>query len=201
MPIFPGMAIKSLCVYCGSNSGSRPAYAMAARELGGLLARRGIRLVYGGGRVGLMGTIADAALAAGGEVIGIIPKSLADKEVAHLGLKDLRVVPSMHKRKALMAELADAFVALPGGFGTLEEFAEILTWAQLGLHRKPHGLLNIEGFYDPLLAFFDQAVAENFVRQAHRDLVIADTDPARLLDSLATVRPPNLDKWIDKVQT
>lgn len=201
MPLFSGMAIHSLCVYCGSNSGSRPAYAAAARDLGGLLARRGIRLVYGGGRVGLMGTIADALLAGGGEVVGIIPKSLANKEVAHLGLQDLRVVPSMHERKALMAELADAFIALPGGFGTLEEFAEILTWAQLGLHRKPHGLLNIEHFYDPLLTFFDHAVAENFIRQAHRDLVIADADPGRLLDSLAAVRPPNLDKWIDKAQT
>jgi hypothetical protein len=195
------MAIKSLCVYCGSNSGSRPAYGDAARSLGNLLARRGIRLVYGGGRVGLMGIIADAVLAGGGEVIGVIPESLFAKEVAHLGLRDLRVVPSMHERKAIMADLADAFVALPGGFGTLEEFAEILTWAQLGLHRKPHGLLNIANFYDPLLAFFDHAVAENFIRQAHRDLVIADTDPARLLDSLATVHPPNLDKWIDKAQT
>jgi len=194
------MAIQSLCVYCGSNSGSRPVYTQAALHLGNILVRRGIRLVYGGGRVGLMGTIADAVLANGGEVIGVIPESLVAKEVAHLGLKDLRVVPSMHERKALMAELADAFVALPGGFGTLDEFAEILTWAQLGLHLKPHGLLNVANFYDPLLAFFDHAVAENFIRQAHRDLVIADEDPARLLDSLATARPPNLDKWIDKSQ-
>ena len=195
------MAIKSVCVYCGSSSGSRPAYVRAARELGGILAERNLRLVYGGGRVGLMGTIADAVLAAGGEVIGVIPQSLVAKEVAHQGLKDLRIVASMHERKALMAELSDAFIALPGGFGTLEELAEILTWAQLGLHRKPYGMLNIENFYDPLLAFFDHAVAENFVRQAHRDLVIADTDPARLLDSLASAHPPNLDKWIDRKQT
>ena len=195
------MTIKSLCVYCGSNSGSRPAYAWAARDLGALLAQRNIRLIFGGGRVGLMGTVADAALAAGGEVIGVIPESLVAKEVAHQGLKDLRIVASMHERKALMADLADAFVALPGGFGTLEEFAEILTWAQLGLHQKPHGLLNIEGFYDPLLAFFDHAVAENFIRQAHRDLVISETQPARLLDSLASARPPILDKWIDLKQT
>jgi uncharacterized protein (TIGR00730 family) len=169
--------------------------------MGALLAQRKIRLVYGGGRVGLMGAIADAVLAGGGEVTGVIPQSLVSKEVAHLGLKDLRVVPSMHERKALMADLADAFIALPGGFGTLEEFAEILTWAQLGLHRKPHGLLNIEGFYDPLLTFFDHAVAENFIRPAHRDLVISETDPGRLLEALAAARPPNLDKWIDREQT
>lgn len=195
------MRIQSVCIYCGSNSGSRPAYTSAAREMGALLAQRRIRLVYGGGRVGLMGAIADAVLAGGGEVTGVIPESLVSKEVAHLGLKDLRVVASMHERKALMADLADAFIALPGGFGTLEEFAEILTWAQLGLHRKPHGLLNIEGFYDPLLAFFDHAVSENFIRQAHRDVVIAETNPARLLDSLADAQPPNLDKWIDREQT
>ena len=195
------MSIQSVCVYCGSNSGSRPAYTRAAKELGTVLAQRKIRLIYGGGRVGLMGAIADAVLAAGGDVIGVIPEALVSKEVAHHGLKDLRVVPSMHVRKALMADLSDAFIAMPGGFGTLEEFAEILTWAQLGLHRKPHGLLNVEGFYDPLLAFFDHAVAENFIRPAHRELVISETDPARLLDSLATARPPNLDKWIDRKQT
>ena len=195
------MVIKNICVYCGSNSGSRPVYTQVAREFGSLLAQRHIRLVYGGGRVGLMGTIADAVLAGGGEVTGVIPQSLVSREVAHLGLKDLRVVASMHERKALMTDLADAFVAMPGGFGTLEEFAEILTWAQLGLHRKPHGLLNIEGFYNPLLAFFDHAVAENFVRQSHRDLVIADKNPARLLDLLAEARPPNLDKWIDRKET
>lgn len=195
------MSIQSVCVYCGSNSGSRAAYTDAAKQFGAVLAQRKIRLVYGGGRVGLMGTIADAVLAAGGEVIGVIPESLVSKEVAHQGLKDLRVVPSMHVRKALMADLSDAFVAMPGGFGTLEEFAEILTWAQLGLHRKPHGLLNVEGFYDPLLAFFDHAVAETFIRPAHRELVIADADPSRLLDSLAAAHPPNLDKWIDRKQT
>jgi len=194
------MSIQSICVYCGSNSGSNPAYTEAAKKLGAVLAQRKIRLVYGGGRVGLMGAIADAVLAAGGEVIGVIPEALVSKEVAHQGLKDLRVVPSMHVRKALMADLSEAFIAMPGGFGTLEEFAEILTWAQLGIHRKPHGLLNVEGFYDPLLAFFDHAVAENFIRPAHRELVISDTDPARLLDLLAAVRPPNLDKWIDRKQ-
>ena len=199
--ILRAMILKSVCVYCGSNSGSDPAYAGAARELGALLARQGLGLVYGGGRVGLMGTIADAALAAGGEVIGVIPEMLVKMEVAHLGLADLRVVGSMHERKALMVDLADAFIALPGGFGTLEEFSEVLTWAQLGLHRKPYGLLNVAGFYDPLLAFFDQAVATNFIRLAHRELVISETDPARLLDLLAAVQPPRLPKWIDRGQT
>ncbi len=195
------MNIKRICVYCGSNSGSRPAYAEAARELGALLAQRDLGLVYGGGRVGLMGILADAVLAAGGSVIGVIPEALVAREVAHLGLKDLRVVASMHERKALMVELADAFIALPGGFGTLEEFCEVLTWAQLGLHRKPHGLLNVAGFYDPLLAFFDHAVTENFIRPAHRRLVHAETNPGRLLALLAKTRPPNLDKWIGRKDT
>lgn len=194
-------AIKRICVYCGSNSGSRPAYAQAARDLGTLLARRGLELVYGGGRVGLMGVLADAVLAAGGHVIGVIPQSLVAREVGHAGLPDLRVVGSMHERKALMVELADAFIALPGGFGTLEEFCEVLTWAQLGLHRKPHGLLNVEGFYDSLLSFFDHAVAENFIRPIHRELVITESDPERLLDLLAQSHPPDLDKWIDRDQT
>ncbi len=195
------MSIKRICVYCGSNSGSRPAYAEAARKLGTLLARRGIELVYGGGRVGLMGVIADATLAANGRVIGVIPEALVAREVAHLKLKDLRVVGSMHERKALMVDLADAFIAMPGGFGTLEEFSEVLTWAQLGLHRKPHGLLNVEGFYDSLLSFFDHAVAANFIRPAHRALVVAENDPERLLDALAQTVPPNLDKWIDREET
>jgi hypothetical protein len=195
------MEIKRLCVYCGSNSGSRPAYVKAATDLGTVLARRGVELVYGGGRVGLMGAIADAVLAADGKVIGVIPEALAAREVAHLGLKDLRVVRSMHERKALMVELSDAFIALPGGFGTLEEFCEVLTWAQLGLHRKPHGLLNVEGFYDALLSFFDHAVAENFIRAEHRELVVAETDPERLIELLLKSKPPNLDKWIDRDQT
>lgn len=195
------MIIKRICVYCGSNSGSLPAYADAARKLGTLLARRGIELVYGGGRVGLMGVIADAVLAADGRVIGVIPEALVAREVAHLKLKDLRVVGSMHERKALMVDLADAFIAMPGGFGTLEEFSEVLTWAQLGLHRKPHGLLNVEGFYDSLLSFFDHAVAANFIRPTHRALVIAENDPERLLDALTQTVPPNLDKWIDRDET
>lgn len=193
--------MKRVCVYCGSNSGSNPAYARAAQELGAALARRDIALIYGGGRVGLMGTLADAALAAGGHVIGVIPEALATREVAHRGLPDLRVVASMHERKALMVSLADAFIALPGGFGTLEEFCEVLTWAQLGLHRKPHGLLNIDGFYDSLLAFFNHAVGQKFIRPVHREFVLTESHPARLLDLLAQAHMPNLHKWLDRDET
>ena len=194
------MSLRRVCVYCGSSSGSRPAYALAAQAVGTTLARRGLELVYGGGNVGLMGIVADAALAAGGHVIGVIPESLMAREVGHQGLPDLRVVANMHIRKALMAELADAFIALPGGFGTIEEFCEVLTWAQLGLHRKPFGLLNTAGFYDPLLAFFDHQVTERFVRSEHRELIIAHAEPEILLDALATTQVPNLDKWLDRAQ-
>ena len=188
------MTLQRLCVYCGSHAGSRPAYLEAARATGTALARRGVELVYGGGRIGLMGAVADAALAAGGNVIGVIPKALVTREIAHLDLKDLRVVATMHERKALMAELADAFVALPGGFGTLEEFCEVLTWAQLGLHRKPCGLLNTDGFYDSLLAFLDHAAAEQFIRAQHRRMLVVENDPERLLDLLANARPPEPDE-------
>jgi len=193
--------IERVCVYCGSNTGSRQDYSQAARKLGAGLARRGWELVYGGGKVGLMGAVADAVLASKGRVTGVIPEMLVTKEVAHQGLSDQRVVSSMHERKALMVELADAFIALPGGFGTMEEFCEVLTWAQLGLHRKPHGLLNVAGYYDSLLTFFDHSVAEGFVRPAHRALVVTENDPERLLDLLTTVQPPNLDKWINLTQT
>jgi uncharacterized protein (TIGR00730 family) len=195
------MKLKRICVYCGSNKGNRPEYAKAAADLGAALVRHGIGLVYGGGRVGLMGIIADAVLAAKGEVIGVIPESLVAKEVAHRRLNDLRVVKSMHERKALMVELSDAFIAMPGGFGTLEEFSEVLTWAQLGLHRKPYGLLNVEGFYEPLLKFFDQCVTENFIRAAHRSLIVAEDDPERMLDALAKMELPDLDKWINRDET
>ena len=195
------MTLKRICIYCGSNSGSLPAYAEAARELGTMLAQRGLGLVYGGGSVGLMGIVADAVLAAGGDVIGVIPEMLAKKEIAHFGLSDLRIVSTMHERKALMVDLADAFIALPGGFGTLEEFCEVLTWAQLGLHRKPHGLLNVTGFYDSLLAFLDHAVAQSFIRPDHRALILTEKDPARLLDMLAQAHPPTLHKWIDRDRT
>ncbi len=190
--------MRRVCVFCGSNHGARPGYTSAARALAAALVRRGVGLVYGGGGVGLMGVLADSVLAAGGEVIGVIPEALVAKEVAHKNLSDLRVVSSMHERKALMAELADAFIALPGGYGTLEEFCEVITWAQLGLHRKPCGLLNVDRFFDPLLAFFDHAVAEAFVRPAHRALVMEARDPERLLDALASFRPPELEKWIDR---
>lgn len=165
------------------------------------LARRGLGLVFGGGGIGLMGVLADAALGAGVEVIGVIPERLVAKELAHRGVADLRVVHSMHERKALMAELADAFVALPGGFGTLEEFCEMVTWAQLGLHAKPCGLLNVEGYYDALLALFDHGLTERFLRPEHREMVLVDSDPERLLDRLATFRPPDLDKWIRPDET
>jgi len=199
--MFAAMKIQRVCVYCGSNSGSQAAYAEAARELGAVLVKRGIGLVYGGGCVGLMGTIADAVLAAGGDVIGVIPHALVKMEVAHKGLSDLRVVNSMHERKAMMVELSDAFIAMPGGFGTLEEFCEVLTWSQLGLHRKPHGLLNVLGFYDSLLVFLDHAVKSKFVRQSHRDLVITSDNPTQLLDLLAQAKPPAMNKLIDRDET
>jgi uncharacterized protein (TIGR00730 family) len=192
--------MKRVCVYCGSNMGDRHTYLAAAQSLGKELAVRGIELVYGGGNVGLMGSIADAVLAAGGHVIGVIPQALVDKEVAHRGLPDLRIVHSMHDRKSLMAELSDAFIALPGGLGTLEEFCEIATWTQLGFHQKACGLLNIDGFYDELLAFLDHATAERFIRPEHRTIVLAAADPATLLDRLETYELPKVQKWIDRNQ-
>jgi len=168
--------------------------------MGEALAGRGMELVYGGGCVGLMGTIADAVLEARGRVIGVIPQILVEKEVSHKGLSDLRVVASMHERKALMAELADAFIALPGGFGTMDEISEMLTWAQLGLHEKPHGLLNVGGYYDSLLTFFDNAVAEGFIRPAHRAMVLSGDDPDLLLDALANADRPKLEKWTGRTE-
>jgi uncharacterized protein (TIGR00730 family) len=192
----PVPAIRSLCVYCGSNPGRDPAYGEAAAELARLLAGRGIRIVYGGGKVGLMGRLADEALAAGGEVVGVIPQHLVDREIGHAGVTDLRVVGSMHERKALMAELADAFVALPGGVGTLEELVEVYTWAQLGLHRKPLGLLDVAGYYRPLTAFLDAAVDAAFLREAHRAMLLVDATPAGLLERLAAAAPPAVPKWL-----
>jgi uncharacterized protein (TIGR00730 family) len=194
--------MKRICVFCGSSAGKRPAYREQARRLGETLARRGMGLVYGGGSIGLMGIVADAVLAVAGEVVGVIPRRLARKEIAHAGLTRLHVVPSMHERKALMAELADGFVALPGGMGTLEEMAEILTWAQLGLHQKPCGLLDVEGYYAPLAAFLDHAVAEGFLRPDHRALLLVDRDPEALLDAMARWRaPPGAVKWIEPQET
>ena len=183
--------IRRLCVYCGSSAGAQPAYAEAAHALGTLLAREGVGLVTGGGRVGLMGVVADAVLAAGGEATGVIPQALMDREVGHEGLTALHVVGSMHERKALMAHLSDAFVALPGGLGTLEEIAEMLTWAQLGLHPKPCGLLDVAGYYAPLVRFFDHATAERFVRPEHRALLAVESDPERLLGRLRAYVPPD----------
>jgi len=192
--------MKSICVYCGSNVGDRDSYLEAAQYLGIELVKRGISLVYGGGNVGLMGAVADSVLAAGGKVIGVIPQALVDKEVAHMGLSDLRVVGSMHERKLLMADLADAFVALPGGLGTLEEFCEVATWTQLGFHKKPCGLLNVEGFYDGLLAFLDHATQEKFIRPEHRTIVLSEADPAKLIEKLVQFEIPIVHKWIDRDQ-
>jgi uncharacterized protein (TIGR00730 family) len=195
------MVMKRVCVFCGSTAGSRPEYAAAAKELVRALARRRLGLVFGGGGIGLMDVIANAALELGVEIIGVIPEALVAKELAHGGLSDMRVVHSMHDRKAVMAELSDAFVALPGGFGTLEELFEVLTWSQLGLHRKPSGLLNVAGYFDPLLTFFDHALAEQFLRPKHHAMVLVDSNPDRLLDRLANFQPPELDKWIRPDET
>lgn len=173
--------MKSICVFCGSRLGSKPIYRETAKAVGQLIAQQQLRLVYGGGNIGLMGVVADAVLEYGGEVVGVIPGHLQEKEVGHAGLTELHVVSTMHERKALMANLSDAFVALPGGFGTFEEFCEILTWAQLDLHRKPCGLLNVDGFYDPLLALFDRAVDEGFLRPEYRSMVLTATDADELL--------------------
>lgn len=192
--------MRRVCVFCGSSRGDSPRFAEAARTLGAALARRGIELVYGGGNVGLMGEIADATLAAGGRAIGVIPRALVDKELAHAGCSELLVVDSMHTRKAKMAELADAFVALPGGFGTFEEFFEVLTWSQLGLHAKPCGVLDVDGYYRPLIALANQATARGFVRPEHRALVIEATDPHALLDALAAWKPLHVEKWIGRAE-
>jgi uncharacterized protein (TIGR00730 family) len=190
--------MRRVCVFCGSKSGGRPVFAEAAQLLGRLLAERELGLIFGGGHIGLMGVLADAVLAAGGEVAGVIPQALVDKELAHSRLTELHIVGTMHQRKALMADRADAFVALPGGFGTCEEFFEVLTWAQLGIHDKPIGLLNVAGFFDPLLAWIDGAVAEGFIRPKHRSLLLVAAEPARLLDELQSYRPAlPRDKWIE----
>lgn len=194
-------SLGRLCVFCGSNPGRDPGYRRLAERLGQTLARRGIGVVYGGGRVGLMGALADATLAAGGEVIGVIPQALLDREIGHRGLTDLRVVGSMHERKALMAELADGFVALPGGIGTLEELFEVWTWAQLGLHAKPCGVLHDDGFYAPLVGFLDHLVETGFVRPAHRGMLVSAASPGELLAAFETYTPPTVEKWIDLERT
>ncbi len=190
--------LNSVCVFCGASPGANPAFRAAAQELGIVAARGGRTLVYGGGHVGLMGALADAALGVGGEVIGVMPQHLVDREIAHLNLTELKIVESMHARKALMADLSDGFVVLPGGVGTLEEFFEVWTWGQLGLHAKPYGLLNVAGYFSPLLAFLDHAVEQRFIRREHRDMLVVDTDADRLLKRLDEHRSPVLPKWIDE---
>jgi len=188
--------MKRIAVFCGSNKGARPAYTEAAERLGELLARERIELVYGGGMVGLMGIVADAALRCGGHVIGVIPQAMVIKEVVHEKLPDLRVVKTMHERKALIAELADGFIELPGGYGTFEESCEVLAWSQLGYHRKPFGLLDAAGFYRGLLEFFDHATREGFIRPQHRELVIVEDNAEQLLERLKNFRPPAEVKWV-----
>jgi len=190
--------MKRICVFCGSSQGNRPEYRAAAEEMAAELVRRNIGLVYGGGNVGLMGIIADAVLKAGGEAQGVIPEHLMAREVGHKGLTKLHVVGSMHERKALMADLSDAFVALPGGFGTLEEFCEVVTWTQLGLHAKPCGILNVLGFYSPLLRMLDHAVEERFLKPENRALVLAGESATDLLQTLEEWRPIHVEKWLSR---
>jgi uncharacterized protein (TIGR00730 family) len=194
--------VERICVFCGASPGARPEYAEATSELARLLVADGVGVVFGGGGVGLMGALADAVLAEGGEIIGVIPRALVDREVAHRDVSDMRVVGSMHERKALMAELAEAFVALPGGIGTLEELFEVYTWAQLGLHGKPCGLLNAEGYYDGVAAFLAHAVEERFLHQETRDLLVVERDPAALIERLKAFEPRAvIPKWIDREET
>lgn len=192
--------MRAVCVFCGSSPGFRPVYAEAASHMGRTLAGAGLAMVYGGSKVGLMGAAADAALAAGGEVYGVLPRALARKELEHEGLTRLEIVETMHQRKARMAELSDAFIALPGGAGTLEEVFEIWTWGQLAIHAKPAAFLNVEGYYDPLRRFLDHAVEEGFVREAHRDMLAFGEDPAQLLEHLSAYVAPVQEKWLERFQ-
>jgi uncharacterized protein (TIGR00730 family) len=189
------MTISNICVYCGSSTGAQPIYKEAATEMGMEIAARGLTLVYGGGKVGLMGAVADGALAAGGRVVGVMPQALVDKEIAHKGLSELHVVASMHERKAKMAELSHAFVAMPGGFGTFEEIFEVMTWAQLGYHEKACAILNIAGFYDTLIGFVGHAISEGFIGAGHFAAFLISTSPAEMLDTILKYDPPLLDKW------
>jgi uncharacterized protein (TIGR00730 family) len=194
--------VRRISVFCGSSPGARPAYGQAADELGRLLVEEGIGLVYGGGHVGLMGRLADAVLAEGGEAIGVLPEALVEKEIGHKGLSDLRVVGSMHERKALMADLSDGFVALPGGLGTVEELFEVYTWSQLGLHRKPCALLDVEGYYEGIASFLSHAVEERFLREDHRAMLMVERDPRVLLDRMRRFEPAAIvPKWIDRGET
>jgi uncharacterized protein (TIGR00730 family) len=192
--------MRSVCVFCGSSPGGNPAYLTAAQAIGREIAGRGLKLVYGGAKVGLMGAVADAALSAGGEVVGVLPQALMIKEIGHPGLSRLEVVNSMHERKARMAELSDGFIALPGGAGTLEEIFEIWTWGQLGFHGKPAGFLNVAGYYDKLAGFLDHTVGEAFVKTVHRDMLIFHDDPTALLDALAAYKAPVTGKWLERFE-
>ncbi len=192
------MKLSSICVYCASRPGIDPLFGETAALTGRLLALRGIRLVYGGGRVGLMGLLADAAIAAGGEVHGVITRALEEKEIAHQGLTSLQIVGTMHERKAAMADKSEAFIMLPGGFGTLDEFFEVVTWTQLGIHDKPCGILNVGGYFDPLRTQFELATREQFLLPEHRDMVVMDSDPDSLIDRLSAWTPVSVDKWLDK---
>ena len=195
------MKIHTLCVFCAANPGNDESYRATARAFGEYLAGTSTRIVYGGGRTGLMGALAEGALAAGGEIIGVMPRHLVEREVAHTGLTELRVVQSMHERKTMLSELSDGFVAMPGGLGTLEELFEVWTWGQLGLHRKPYGLLNVLGFFDPLLAFLDHAVNEGFVGLENRRMLAVDTHPGALLARMEAMEPPRVRTWIDTAAT
>ena len=201
MPHLQDKPMQRICVYCGSSSGKSSAYTAAAKQLGAELAKRNLALVYGGASIGIMGVIADAVMAHGGEVIGVIPQVLVEKEVSHAHLTELKIVNSMHERKALMAELADGFIALPGGLGTLEELFEILTWAQLGLHQKPCALLNVNHYYDALIAFLDHAVDEQFVSPKHRALLLLEESPNAIIDRLVGYRAPVLEHWLSAENT
>jgi uncharacterized protein (TIGR00730 family) len=196
MPI--DRAMTRLCVFCGTNAGARPAYGIAARELGRVLAEQHIELVYGGASVGIMGELADSVQEHGGHVTGIIPQQLMEKEAAHTGIRNLIVVASMHQRKSQMADMSDGFIALPGGIGTLEGFFEILTWGQLGIHAKPSGILNIEGYFDDLTGFLDHAVQEGFFTEAHRDAILVESDPEKLLDRMRAYAPPEGEKLMGR---
>lgn len=192
------LPISAVCVYCGSNRGARPAFGEVASDFGRLLAERGLRVIYGGGEIGLMGLLADSAMRHGGEVHGVITRALQDKEVGNPHITTLQVVETMHDRKAAMADAADAFVMLPGGLGTLEEFLEVLTWNQLGVHSKPCGILDVEGFFDPLHQMLDDAVEQGFLSGEHRRMMVAERDPQRLLDRLAEWVPARVDTWLDR---
>ncbi len=193
--------MKRVCVFCGSSPGRDPIFVDAAEQLGRAIARRGLELVYGGAHVGLMGRVADAALAEGGHVIGVIPRSLVEREIAHTGLSELRIVSSMHERKALMEQLSDAFVALPGGTGTFEEMCEILTWGQLGLHAKPCALMNVAGYYGPFLQLLDNAVEMGFLRPVYRAMVLVEEEADAVLTRVATYQPPAVEKWLTRETT